>query len=609
MRRLLLVAAVLLGAVAASKPPLDTLGIPPQDEAYYKGGVIKCRDGSGRFTRDKLNDDFCDCPDGTDEPGTSACPEGKFYCKNAGHTPITIFSSRVNDGICDCCDGSDEYDSNVTCKNTCWEAGKAAREKLKKKVATYKSGVVIRKQEVEKAKEAYAKDEVELAKLKGEEKILQGLVDKLKEQKKLIEKAEEEERLRKEKEEKRIKEEADKLAAAEKKATDSSQSVDSKETNEHVKQDESKVADQHELATEHDDHVPESETSVEQHGSESQDDGSIEAVTVHDTAAKESAASTEEQDPSADNPEGLSREELGRLVASRWTGENVNDVNKDDKKGHEDEPEIPEPAEEALENELEVPEPAEENYGGYHSEIEDDRHKYDDEDFDHESEDEYVSDHDEHVHSYKSDDDQKHDQPSDLTTSGKASWMDRVQQTVQNVLQKFNFFKTPVDLSEASRVRKEYDDASSKLSKIQSKISTLTEKLKHDFGKEKEFYSFYDQCFESKEGKYTYKVCPYKKASQAEGHSSTNLGRWDKFEESYRVMQFTNGDKCWNGPDRSLKVRLRCGLGNELNDVDEPSRCEYVAVLSTPALCVEEKLKELQNKLDASLKQPGHDEL
>ena len=36
---------------------------------------------------------------------------------------------------------------------------------------------------------------------------------------------------------------------------------------------------------------------------------------------------------------------------------------------------------------------------------------------------------------------------------------------------------------EASRVRKEYDDASSKLSKIQSKISSLAEKLKHDFGK------------------------------------------------------------------------------------------------------------------------------
>lgn len=71
-----------------------------------------------------------------------------------------------------------------------------------------------------------------------------------------------------------------------------------------------------------------------------------------------------------------------------------------------------------------------------------------------------------------------------------------------------------------------------------------------------------------------------------------------------------------------MQVRLRCGLSNELNGVDEPSRCEcvishdttliftkihiimllfcisvsyvrYVAVLSTPALCVEEKLKVL----------------
>ncbi|XP_021891139.1 glucosidase 2 subunit beta-like [Carica papaya] len=64
-------------------------------------------------------------------------------------------------------------------------------------------------------------------------------------------------------------------------------------------------------------------------------------------------------------------------------------------------------------------------------------------------------------------------------------------------------------------------------------------------------------------------------------------------------MVFSNGDKCWNGPDRSLKVRLRCGLTNEVADVDEPSRCEYVALLSTPALCLEETLKELEEKLDA----------
>lgn len=32
--------------------------------------------------------------------GTSACPRGKFYCQNAGHAPVYLFSSRVNDGIC-----------------------------------------------------------------------------------------------------------------------------------------------------------------------------------------------------------------------------------------------------------------------------------------------------------------------------------------------------------------------------------------------------------------------------------------------------------------------------------------------------------------------------
>ncbi|KAF7029322.1 hypothetical protein CFC21_041108 [Triticum aestivum] len=600
MRVLALLLLLWISAAAtASPPPLETLGIPPQDEAYYRGGVIKCRDGSGKFTRDQLNDDFCDCPDGTDEPGTSACPEAKFYCKNAGHSPITIFSSRVNDGICDCCDGSDEYGSNSTCKNTCWEAGKAAREKLKKKVATYKSGVVIRNQEVEKAKLAIAKDEAELTKLKGEEKILQGLVDKLKEQKRLIEKAEEEERLIKEKEEKRIKEEAEKQAAEENKAPDASQEADSQDTNEKAQEDESKVVEHHDGdITDHDNHSPEGETSVEV--------PDIKAGTGDDEPPVEtSAIPTEEQDPTSVNSEGLSKAELGRLVASRWTGENVDDVGKSDKKGHEDELDIPEPAEEAFEDEHDIPEPVEENYAGYHSEVEDDRHKFEDEELSNVSDDEYVDDHEEPDVSYKSDDDRK-----DLTASGQASWLDKIQQTVQNVLQKFNFFKTPVDLSEAAHVRKEYDDASSKLSKIQSRITSLTDKLKQDFGKEKEFYYFYDQCFEGKEGKYVYKVCPYKKASQVEGHSSTNLGRWDKFEESYRMMHFSNGDKCWNGPDRSLKVRLRCGLSNELNGVDEPSRCEYVAVLSTPAMCVEEKLKELQQKLDAaSSNLSSHDEL
>ncbi|KAH7686048.1 LDL receptor-like module domain-containing protein [Dioscorea alata] len=99
------------------------VGVSPQDAKYYEGTVIKCRDGSKTFGKDRLNDGYCDCSDGTDEPGTSACPEGRFYCKNLGDAPRILFSSQVNDRICDCCDGSDEYESGLNCPNTCHKNG------------------------------------------------------------------------------------------------------------------------------------------------------------------------------------------------------------------------------------------------------------------------------------------------------------------------------------------------------------------------------------------------------------------------------------------------------------------------------------------------------
>lgn len=61
---------------------------------------------------DKVNDDYCDCMDGSDEPGTNACPNGIFYCMaqiEQGKYKKSISSGKVNDGICDCCDGSDEW--------------------------------------------------------------------------------------------------------------------------------------------------------------------------------------------------------------------------------------------------------------------------------------------------------------------------------------------------------------------------------------------------------------------------------------------------------------------------------------------------------------------
>ncbi|KAL9140620.1 hypothetical protein ABFS82_14G049100 [Erythranthe guttata] len=593
---------------AASSPLKDPLlGVSPEDENYFKGfstsSMIKCKDGSKKFNKSQLNDDFCDCSDGSDEPGTSACPNGKFYCKNAGHSPLILYSSRVNDGICDCCDGSDEYDGKTKCLNTCWEAGKTARDKLKKKIATYVEGVTLRRQEIEKAKLAIAKEEGELSKLKDEEKILKPLVEKLKERKEQIEKVEEEERLRIEKEENK-KKEAEEAEKKETKAEDIEHAHDDIQDNigtvdqppQNYEEEYRKAVNDHSIK----DRLPNTEAEGSIEGSLQADEQLEEGSTFSDSTGLH----TENQDENiGEDTESLSREELGRRIASRWTGEKTDqheevDASSPDK-DHQNTDE--------LSNETNY----DEEDNAYTSE--EDEHKFDDDDDD-DSKDQVddfgTDDHYNPTPSQKLDSDDESDF-SDISGTSGSSWLEKIQKTVKTMLDAVKLFQTPVNISDAAHVRKEYDESSAKLSKIQSRISSLTKKLNQDLGPEKEFYSFYGQCFETKQNKYVYKVCPFKQATQVEGYSTTRLGSWEKFEDSYRVMQFLNGDKCWNGPDRSMKVKLRCGLKNELTDVDEPSRCEYMALLATPALCVDSRLKELQDKLDSLNKQLPqlHDEL
>lgn len=39
------------------------------DLALYEADPLFCRDHSRKIAVSQLNDDFCDCPDGSDEPG------------------------------------------------------------------------------------------------------------------------------------------------------------------------------------------------------------------------------------------------------------------------------------------------------------------------------------------------------------------------------------------------------------------------------------------------------------------------------------------------------------------------------------------------------------
>ncbi|KAJ2746883.1 hypothetical protein GGI20_000962 [Coemansia sp. BCRC 34301] len=120
--------ALLLGGSALAKSP-SIRGLDPHFASHYNPlSNFTCLDGQRTIPFAWVNDDYCDCTDGSDEPGTSACNTGTFYCANVGHTPAHLSKSKVNDGVCDdeCCDGSDEYDSGITCVNRCVEMGQLA---------------------------------------------------------------------------------------------------------------------------------------------------------------------------------------------------------------------------------------------------------------------------------------------------------------------------------------------------------------------------------------------------------------------------------------------------------------------------------------------------
>ncbi|XP_065367409.1 glucosidase 2 subunit beta-like [Calliphora vicina] len=124
-----------------------TLYKPRSDDSWL------CLDGSKTLKFVQINDDYCDCADGSDEPGTAACAEGTFHCANRGHRPQDVPSSRVNDGICDCCDGSDEYLAEGMCANTCIELGKVEQEQRKSQAEIYKKGAAKRTEMVERGKQ------------------------------------------------------------------------------------------------------------------------------------------------------------------------------------------------------------------------------------------------------------------------------------------------------------------------------------------------------------------------------------------------------------------------------------------------------------------------
>ncbi len=145
------------------------------------------------------------------------------------------------------------------------------------------------------------------------------------------------------------------------------------------------------------------------------------------------------------------------------------------------------------------------------------------------------------------------------------------------------------------------------------------------------------RCFTADVEKYVYEVCIYQEARQKEGAASTSLGSWRGFEDDHTAAVFDGGQHCWNGPQRSMRVRslpqarpepvpvqgpavssargpqvaLQCGVEEVLANVSEPNRCEYVARLFTPAACTPDHVSHAWRELEAAEQELAsvHDEL
>lgn len=490
---------------------------------YVPDEDFKCLDGSNTIPFNFVNDDFCDCEDGSDEPGTSACSNAFFHCINSGYISLNIPSSRVNDNICDCCDGSDEYNSTADCVNTCVELGKQAREEKQKQQELYEIGYGLWQQYSTQGKQLKENNKVQLENLKkveiDEEKLStekEAIKNEAEEQEKAAleaYKSVREEQLKNQEEIEMLKHQEEE----QKNAEIAFQELDLDQDNILTYQE---IQQFLKFDSNNDGHVSEGEAKFFLHMKDSM--------------------------------------ELEEFVTTGWMI--MKPIYLLDKTPVTESPPIKDTTseKETLQN----------------TEVD---HEEDDDDED----DSFNPNDDISLEDVLSDDEESDKSPiftpkEDFENAKLEPEYDEETQRIVNA---------------ANEARKEHKLVVDRLEKVKEDVKQLQTFIDADFGRQEEFAVLKGQCFDYEDREYTYRFCPFDKASQIakSGGSDVNLGRWGSWigpeGDKYSKMRYDNGQLCWNGPSRSVTVILHCGIENRLLSSIEPNRCEYLFEFSTPAAC------------------------
>ncbi|PWN33159.1 uncharacterized protein FA14DRAFT_155858 [Meira miltonrushii] len=531
----------------------DIRGVSPEDAHLYSvaqtgKGTWKCLQSGEEIPASSINDDYCDCKDGSDEPGTSACANSSFHCTNVGHIPSKILSSRVNDGICDpeCCDGSDEYDGKVHCPNVCEKIGKQYRKAKQESENIRRAGSKIREKYIHDRSKALESLTADVARLEIEVEVAR-------------------EREQRAKEALDAAEQMDQHVIERKKASPLYQTLKSHQSALKVLTNRQKsLQTELERLTDLLDDLAKGYNPNYQdmavkgavmayrswrRGDEESDDGQD---GEESSAAKANQVSIDDEEPKTLNElkkedaeyssskieDMIERDPLSMMDDNQYKGSGRSDESGILFRIHEYLPDAIVPYFEAgVDTFLDLLLKA-----NIITEVKRSKTR----------------------------------RAGDSASEGEA----------ENVLAARSAHKTA---EQALR------DAQSDLTKKQNDLSHSPEK----WGQEGEFKALENVCVSKNMGEYIYEFCFFKNATQkpTRGHGDVSLGRWGRFApkdssvqpdqpEFYLRQIYDNGQRCWNGPDRSLIVDFVCAPENALLDVFEGEKCIYEAKVSTPAICL-----------------------